>query len=137
MHWDGEFLPEFLSKENVEACDEEQLIRYPVLENNKGIFQAKAELSAIEQWGTAGKMQAMWFDTTAVNHGGHRGTSTVLKQIFEKNLFYLACRHYILEVVLNEVFNRKMGRSTAPQLEILSKFQNVWSKLDKINTKQW
>lgn len=83
------------------------------------------------QWRAGGKVQAMCFDSTAVNTGRHRGTCIVLEQLLENNLLYLACRHHTLEVVLKEVFNCKMGRSTALQPEIFRKFQTGWSKLDK------
>lgn len=141
VHWDGKLLPDVLSKENVErlailiSCgDEEQLIGVPVLENSTGNTQAKAVFSAIEEWGAAEKIQAMCFDTTAVNTGRHKGTCILLEHLLEKDLLYLACRHHILEIVLKEVFNYKMGTSTAPQPDIFRKFQNGWSKLDKQET---
>lgn len=138
VHWDGKLLPDLLSKRNVErlailiTCgNEEQLIGVPVLDNSTGITQAKAVFSAVEQWGAAEKIQAMCFDTTAVNTGRHKGTCVVLEQFLGKNLLYLACRHHILEIVLKEVFNCKMGTSTGPQPDNFRKFQSEWSKIDK------
>lgn len=138
VHWDGKLMPDVLSKKNVDrlailiTCgDEEQLIGVPVLENSTGITLAKAVFSAVEEWGAAEKIQTMCFHTTAVNTVLHKGTCILLKHLLEKDLLYLACRHHILEIVLKEVFNCKMGTSTASQPDIFRKFQNGWSKLDK------
>ena len=38
-----------------------------------GITQAKAVFAAVEQWGAVEKIQAMCFDTTAVNTGRLNG----------------------------------------------------------------
>lgn len=138
LHWDGKLLPDISKKANVErlavliSCgDEEQLIGVPLMENNKGYTQAKAVFSEVEEWGAIEKIEAMCFDTTAVNTGRLRGTCVLLEQLFEKSLLYLACRHHILEVILKAVFDCKMGSTTGPQPDIFKRFQTGWSKIDK------
>ena len=81
LHWDGKLLPHILNKENVErlavliSCsDEEQLIGVPQMENNKGCTQAKAVFSEVKNLGATRKIEAMCFDTTAINTGRLRGT---------------------------------------------------------------
>ena len=76
MYTGGKLLPDILNKENVERVAiltsrgvEEQLIGAPQLENNAGSTVAKSVYSALEQWGALEKIQAMRFDTTAVNTG--------------------------------------------------------------------
>ncbi|ESN98220.1 hypothetical protein HELRODRAFT_177097 [Helobdella robusta] len=65
-----------LNKENVErvavliSCgEEEELIGVPLLENGAGSTIAKSVYSEHGKWGALDKIQAMSFDTTAVNTG--------------------------------------------------------------------
>ncbi|ESN99461.1 hypothetical protein HELRODRAFT_163010 [Helobdella robusta] len=65
-----------LNKENVErvavliSCgEEEQLIGVPLLENGAGSTIAKSVYSELGKWSALDKIQAMSFDTTAVNTG--------------------------------------------------------------------
>ena len=81
--------------------------------------------------GAIEKIEAMCFDTTAVNTRRLRGTCVLLEQLFEKSLLYLACRHHILEIILKAVFDCKMGSTTGPQPDIFKRFQTGWSKIDK------
>lgn len=138
LHWDGKLLPNILSKENVErlavliSCgDEEQLIGVPQMDNNKGCTQANAAFSEVKKWGAVEKIEAMCFDTTAVNTGRLNGTCVLLEQLFEKDLLYLACRHHISEVILKAVFDCKMGSTSGPQPDIFKRFQTGWSKIDQ------
>ena len=85
----------------------------------------------MKKWGAVEKIEAMCFDTTAVNTGRFKGTCVLLEQLFEKDLLYLACRHHILELILKAVFDCKMGSTTAPQPDIFKRFQTMWSKIDK------
>ena len=86
-----------------------------------GITQAV--FTAVEQWGAVEKIQAMCFDTNAVNTGRLNGTCVLLEQLLEKNLLYLACRHHILEIILKSVFDLKIGTTTGPHPNIVQKFQ--------------
>lgn len=138
VHWDGKLLPDILGKEVVErlavliSCGpEEQLIAVPKLENNRGISQAKAVVSAVAEWGATEKIQAMCFDTTSTNTGCYRGACVIIEQLFKRDLLHLACRHHILEVILRAVFECKMGTTTGPHPDIFKKFCSQWSKLDK------
>src|SRR5215469_9960870 len=142
LHWDSKLLPGILNKGSVErlavliSCgEEEQLIGVPELENSKGITQAKAVFSELEQWGAVGNIKGMCFDTTAVNTGRLNGTCVLLEQLLEKNLLYLPCRHHILEVVLKSIFDCKMGSTTGPQPEIFKRFQAWWPNRDITNYK--
>lgn len=92
-------------------------------------------MSALQQWGAAEKIEAMCFDTTAVNTGSLKGACIILQQLLEKDLLYLACRHHVLELVLKEVFLCKMGKTNAPQPDIFREFQKEWSKFDKTKFK--
>ena len=78
-----------LNKENVQrlailiSCGhEEQLIGVPQIENSKGHTQANAVFSEVIKWGAVEKIEAMCFDTTAVNTGRFRGTCVLLEQFF-------------------------------------------------------
>uniref|UniRef100_A0A8D9F7E9 Uncharacterized protein n=1 Tax=Cacopsylla melanoneura TaxID=428564 RepID=A0A8D9F7E9_9HEMI len=71
-----------------------------------------------------------FFDTTASNTGRIKGACTLLENMLERDLLYLACRHHILEVVLRSVFDCKMGSTTGPHPDIFKRFSNAWRNLD-------
>ncbi|ESO06019.1 hypothetical protein HELRODRAFT_160132 [Helobdella robusta] len=138
VHWGGKLLPDMLNKENVErvavliSCgEEEQLIGVPLLENGAGSTIAKSVYSELGKWGALDKIQAMSFDTTAVNTGRIKGACVLLEQLMEKKLLYLPCRHQILEVVLRSVFDAALGKTTGPQSDIFKKFKTEWNSIDK------
>ncbi|ESO04784.1 hypothetical protein HELRODRAFT_172457 [Helobdella robusta] len=127
-----------LNKENVErvavliSCgEEEQLIGVPLLENGAGSTIAKSVYSELGKWGALDKIQAMYFDTTAVNTGRIIGACVSLVQLMEKKLLYLPCRHHIFEVVLKSVFDAGMGKTTGSQSDIFKKFKTEWNNIDK------
>ncbi|ESO06037.1 hypothetical protein HELRODRAFT_160152 [Helobdella robusta] len=138
VHWGGKLLPDMLNKENVErvavliSCgEEEQLIGVPLLENGAGSTIAKSVYSELGKWGALDKIQAMSFDTTAVNTGRIKGACVLLEQLMEKKLLYLSCRHHILEVVLRSGFDAALGKTTGPQSDIFKKFKTEWNSIDK------
>ncbi|ESN94274.1 hypothetical protein HELRODRAFT_164082 [Helobdella robusta] len=94
-----------LNEENVErvavliSCGEkEQLIGVPQLENGAGSTIAKSVYSELGKWGALYKIQAMSFDTTAVNsgrikenivfaaHGAFHHARTELRRYLKRNV---------------------------------------------------
>ncbi|KAI5751469.1 hypothetical protein M8J77_007769 [Diaphorina citri] len=73
----------------------------------------------------------MCFDTTTSNTGRLNGACTILEQMLDKELFYFACRHHILEVLLRGVFDGKLGSTTGPHPDLLKKIEKAWPNIDK------
>uniref|UniRef100_A0A8D8XNF0 Uncharacterized protein n=1 Tax=Cacopsylla melanoneura TaxID=428564 RepID=A0A8D8XNF0_9HEMI len=91
LHWDGKLLPAVLNKDLVERLailvssgDEEHLISVPKLENSMGATQAKAVHEEIMEWCITDKIEAMCFDTTAVNTGRSKGACVLLERLLGK-----------------------------------------------------
>ena len=53
---------------------------------------------------------AFVFDTTSSNSGVHRGAAKLLEQQLGEKVFYLACRHHILEVLVGAVWESFFGQ---------------------------
>ena len=58
-------------------------------------------------------------------------TYTFLEQKMEKDLIWLACRHHILEIMLEVVVLLSVGPSKSPDIMIFRRFQSKWSIIDK------
>ncbi len=75
-------------------------------------------------------MKAHRFDTTTCNTGTSKGTCHCLEQQLEKSLLYLACRHHIFEIVIQDVKKKNQG-TVGPEVPLLKNFQSAWSKIKK------
>ncbi|KAG0725576.1 hypothetical protein GWK47_038397 [Chionoecetes opilio] len=65
-------------------------------------------------------------------HGeGFQGACIRIERALEKPLVWLACRHYILEVVLKDVFEACMGPSSGPNIALFKRLQNRWPIVDQ------
>ena len=60
----------------------------------------------------------MSFDTTAINTGRYNGTCVLLEQKMEKDVLWLACRHHVLEIVLEAMVMHSIGQSKGPEIAI-------------------
>ena len=75
----------------------------------------------------------MCFDTTSANTGIRKGACTILQQKLDKNMLWLACRHHILEIMLEAVVSINLQASTGPEIAIFKRFRSKWPTLDKSN----
>jgi len=66
---------------------------------------------------------ALSFDTTATNTGRRNGTCVLLEQKLGKDLLYLACRHYVIELILAAAFKTTMGASSGPEVSLFKRFK--------------
>ena len=51
------------------------------------------------------------------------------KNLLERTLLWLACRHHIFEVLLSDVFTMCMGPSSGPDILLFKQFRSTWPKL--------
>ena len=54
---------------------------------------------ALETWKVRQRIIAMALDTTSSNNGKYMGAAGLLEKSIGRKLFYLACRHHILELI--------------------------------------
>lgn len=73
----------------------------------------------------------MCFDTTASNTGRRNGACVLLEQKMDNDMLWLACRHHILEIVLESVVSISLPTSSGPDIQLFKRFKANWQKLDK------
>ena len=49
----------------------------------------------------------------------------------DKDMLWLACRHHILEIVLESVVSTSLPVSSGPNIQIFKRFKVNWDKLNK------
>ena len=64
-----------------------------------------------QQWGLQDNMNAIVFDTTAVNTSRINGTYTIMEKLLQKPLVRLACGNYLYEIILRSVFEERIKKS--------------------------
>lgn len=136
VHWDGKMLedisghtvvdrlPILVSGENVD-----QLLSVPKLESGSGELTATAVYDTVLSWGLSDKVKSLCFDTTAVNTGSRNGACVLIEQKFDKEMLWLACRHHVLEIMLETIVVSGLGPSTGPEILLFKRFKNVWSEM--------
>jgi len=138
IHWDGKLLPDITGKETVDRLPilvsgdgVDQLLAVPKLPSGTGEASADAVYQAALAWGLCDSIKAMSFDTTAVNTGRLNGACVLLEQKMDKELLWLACRHHMLEIMLEAVVVHCLGPSKSPDIAIFKRFQAHWPYIDQ------
>ncbi|KAG0706298.1 hypothetical protein GWK47_024335 [Chionoecetes opilio] len=142
LHWDGKMLRDVLGSDpgttsetlavlvsGPPAYPEGKLLGVPVIDSSTGTVQAEASMDLLEAWGLTGVITALVFDTTASNSGIHRGAAKLLEQQLDRKVFYLACRHHILEVLVGAVWENLFGKVKSPENPWFKHFKDVWTDL--------
>lgn len=142
IHWDGKMLEDITGHEVVDRLPIlvsgkgiEQLLAVPKLPNGTGQAMASSVFETVLSWGLCDKIKSMVFDTTASNTGRINGACTLLEQKLEKNVLWLACRHHILEIVLEAIVVLAVGVSSGPEIQIFKRFQKRWPQINQENFK--
>ncbi len=91
------------------AYPEGKLLGVPIIDSSTGTAQAEASVDLLDAWGLTGVITALVFDTTSSNSGVHRGAAKLLEEKLSTKVFYLACRHHILEVLVGAVWEKLFG----------------------------
>ena len=136
IHWDGKILPEIVGAGHVDRLPVlvsgegvDKLLGVPKLPAGTAKYAANAVFSMIERWNITDKVQAMSFDTTAVNTGQKNGACVQLECMLGRDLLWLACRHHVLEVMLAKVFSLCFGPSSGPDIAIFKRFKPTWNAI--------
>lgn len=141
LHFDAKMMQDLTGSKSIERLPiivtqygTEQLLGAPKLQSESGKSIAHAIVKVLKEWGLLNKIQAICFDTTAVNTGKHNGAAVILENILQRSLLYLPCRHHIFELILKEVYTKLLQSATVgPGVPIFQRFQQSWNSIDKNN----
>ena len=140
VHWDGKIMEDICSREKVDRLPiivsgqgVDQLLNVPKLSAGTGEASAAAVYESVVAWNICQQVKGMCFDTTSVNSGIRAGACILLEQKMEKDLLWFACRHHILEIVLEAVVVHALGPSKGPDILIFKRFQSQWQSIDRSN----
>jgi hypothetical protein len=138
IHWDGKLLPDITGKETVDRLPilvsgegVDQLLAIPKMSSGTGDSAASAVYEASVAWGICDQIKAMGFDTTSANTGRVNGACVLLEQKLQKDLLWLACRHHVLEIMLEAVVVHSLGPSKGPEIAVFKRFQTNWTFIDQ------
>jgi len=80
-------------------------------------------------WNVTDNVKCMCFDTTSVNTRLKNGACILLQQKLDKDLLWFACRHHILEIILEAVVHC-LGPAKGPEIMLFSRFRSNWQFID-------
>ena len=122
VNFDGKLLKDLDGMEKVNRLavvlvqeEENQMLGLVHTENSTGKVEAEAVRTALDSWSVTEKIVACGFDTTGSNTGVHKGACTILQELLQRQLLWLACRHHIFELILKHTFQELFGDTTGPE----------------------
>ena len=84
-----------------------------------GPMIADATKKALDEWQCSDAVTGMVFDTTSSNTGALTAGCISIQMSLDRELFWLACRHHVGEVVLTHVWNSlKVEVSKSPEIQL-------------------
>lgn len=89
----------------------DKLLAVPKLTSGTGQAQADAVMEVLRDWEVEDRIVALTFDTTASNTGRFSGACILIEQALGRQLLNLACRHHMLELVVEKAFVECLGPS--------------------------
>lgn len=101
----------------------------PKLVSRTGRETADSVAVLLESWGAGIGTVGMCFDTIASNTGRLSGACVLRESLLQRPLLWMACRHHMFEVLLQEVFTECTGPSTGPDILLFKHFRSRWFKL--------
>ena len=137
VNFDGKLLKDLGGMEKVNRLavvlvqeEENQMLGLIHTEDSTGKVEAEAVRTTLDSWSVTEKIVACGFDTTASNTGVHKGACTILQELLQRQLLWLACRHHILELVLKATFQELFGNTTGPEESFFKFLKPSWESLD-------
>ncbi|KAG0714250.1 hypothetical protein GWK47_014489 [Chionoecetes opilio] len=110
----------------------QKILAVPKLSEGKAEPTAVVIGEVLTEWNLKDCIVAVCFDTTAVNTGGKSGVSLRLEMMLDKPLLYFACRHHVLEILLDKVFSSLFQeQSNGTEVSLFLDFRNMWPQIDK------
>ncbi|XP_050538633.1 uncharacterized protein LOC126904038 [Daktulosphaira vitifoliae] len=140
VHWDGKLMLDLTHLQYVDCLpvlvsggDEIKLLSIKKLSCSTGEMQAQTVFDCLseKEWNLYKNIVAMCFDTTFSNTGKNNGSCVLLEHKLGKNLFWLACRYHIFELVIGAAFQAVLpSATTGPDNRMFVRFRSSWSKID-------
>ena len=109
---------------------ENQILGMVQTDDATGKVEAEAVKSTLDSWEIAGKIIAIGFDTPWSNTGVHKGSCTILQDLLQRQLLWLACRHHILELILKATFQKLFGNTSGPEESFFKFLKPQWNSLN-------
>ena len=110
--------------------EENKILCITKTEDSTGKVEEEKVKEVLESWKITEKIIACGFDTTSSNTGVHKGSCTILQQLLQRQLLWLACRHHILEIVIVAAFAELFGESKSPEFPLFKILKNSWNSLN-------
>lgn len=137
VHWDGKILPDLTGREKVDRIavlvsygGSAKFLTAPKISGSAtGQQIAEAVYNVLVEWNITEKVVASCFDTTSTNTGLKNSACYYLDQLLGKQLIQLGCRHHIHEIALKNVYEKKFGKTSAPETLLFNRFANEWEKI--------
>jgi len=140
LHWDGKLIRDTLGNSGEHLAilvsgspeyTEGKLLGVPSLVDSTGKSQSDASYDLLEVWELVDNIVALVFDTTSSNSGVNKGAAKLLEERLNKKVFYLACRHHVLEIIVGAIWKLLFGKVLGPDNTLFAKFKDAWNDLDK------
>ena len=92
---------------------------------------ATASARLLREWGIADRVIAICFDTTASNTGWQSGANVFLEADLETPVFWFACLHHVMELLLGAAMTEKLGPTSGPREKYFVRFESFFNSLSK------
>src|SRR6218665_3268567 len=92
-------------------------------------------IEVLSEWEVKNCIKALSFDTTSSNTGRKNGSCMLVEMQLQKEVLYMACRHHIHEILLEEAFGITMGPSTRPDTLLFKRVKAFWKNMLIFNFK--
>ncbi|GBP85747.1 hypothetical protein EVAR_97243_1 [Eumeta japonica] len=137
VHWDGKLIEDITGHKTVDrlpilvsgqGVDQLWLSQNSVMELGRRVLQLFMTLLFLGTWATKSNV--------LLRHhcGQYRFKSRCLHFIRtedRKDALWLACRHHIMEIVLEAVVVQALGPSSGPEILIFKRFRSAWPSIDQ------
>ncbi|GBM85417.1 hypothetical protein AVEN_114590-1 [Araneus ventricosus] len=109
---------------------EGKVLGIPVIANTTGEEDARTTFSLSNEWKISDNVRSLVFDTIASNSGWKTEACVRLKNLFDKNVLLLACRHHIFERILSSVHKELSGATSGSGNTNFIEFRDfIWSTI--------
>ena len=138
VHWDGKMMSDITERDIVDrlpvvisGLGVDQLLCVSKIASETGQNMATSLCDAIKDWGVTDNIASLCFDTTSSNTGLKKGACTLIEQKLGRPLLHLACRHHIMEILLECMFSKCFGPSSGPEIKLFQRFKTEWGSTSR------
>src|SRR6218665_66399 len=106
-----------------------KLLGIPVISDGTSKTLANVTHSMAVQWKVTTSIVGLVFDITATNSEWKRGACVQLEDVLHKKLFYFACCHHVMEIIIGAVWKEVFGPTSIPDNPDFKDFKKLWDSL--------